>query len=91
VFVPGLDTGDMVPFARGLTLPVGVDVADGWAPAVHGLARAGIRRLMLGEAPMRSALTLFREIAREAIDRGSYCVMHNHVAAARGAEQLIPL
>jgi 2-methylisocitrate lyase-like PEP mutase family enzyme len=83
IFIPGLDAGDMVPFARAQRIPVGVDVADGWAPAVHGLARAGIRRVMLGDAAMRSALTLFHDIAREAIDRRSYHVLNKQAGSAR--------
>lgn len=91
IVVPGLDAGDMVPFARAQTIPVGVDVADGWAPPVHGLARAGIRRVMLGDAVMCSALTLFREIAREAIDRGSYRDLSKRVGRTRPDEHLVAL
>lgn len=91
ILIPGLDAGDMVPFARAQTIPVGVDVADGWTPAVHGLARAGIRRVMLGDAAMRSALTLFREIARETIDRGSYRVLSKHMSPTRPDDHSIAI
>lgn len=75
VLVTGVDWAEVVSLARELPVPVGVDVSDGWAPPVHALARAGVRRVVLGRAMLRSALAALRTITVEVLDRGSYDVM----------------
>jgi 2-methylisocitrate lyase-like PEP mutase family enzyme len=85
VVVPGLDAAGVVRLARDVSAAVGVDVGDGWAPTVHCLARAGVRRVSLGRGALRSALATLRDVAVEAIDRGSYDVMSRALAKRVGA------
>jgi 2-methylisocitrate lyase-like PEP mutase family enzyme len=71
-FVPEADTRDIVRLVRDIPIPVAVDIGDGWGPAVHWLARAGVRCVVLGAAPMHAAIAATHTVAREAFQHGTY-------------------
>jgi 2-methylisocitrate lyase-like PEP mutase family enzyme len=75
IFVPGLHANDIVRFAQSTPLPVNVYAGDGWAPPVHALRRAGVRRASLGCGPLQSAYSLLHRIATEVGSHGSYDAM----------------
>jgi len=82
IFVPGLDVEDVVPFVRNAPLPVNIYAGGGWAPPVHALRRAGVRRVSLGCGPLQSAFGLLRRVAGEAFARGDYCAMSRGMLSA---------
>ncbi len=77
VFVPDmgdLDLESMTGLVREIDAPVNV-VAGGSTPAMAKLAEIGIARVSLGPRVMRAALGLYREIAREILDYGTFTRM----------------
>jgi 2-methylisocitrate lyase-like PEP mutase family enzyme len=79
IFVPGMNIEDVFPFARAMTLPLNVYAGGGWAPPVHALRRAGVRRISLGCGPLQSVFGTLRKIAGEAFDYGTYNTMSGHM------------
>jgi len=75
IFVPGMDIEDVFPFARAIALPLNVYAGGGWAPRVHLLRRAGVRRISLGCGPLQSVYGSLRKIADEAFAYGTYNAM----------------
>ncbi|MEO8623364.1 MAG: isocitrate lyase/phosphoenolpyruvate mutase family protein [bacterium] len=75
IFVPGMDIEDVFPFARAITLPLNVYAGGGWAPPVHLLRHAGVRRISLGCGPLQSVYGSLRNIANEAFVYGTYDTM----------------
>jgi 2-methylisocitrate lyase-like PEP mutase family enzyme len=75
IFVPGMDIEDVFPFARAIALPLNVYAGGGWAPPVHLLRRAGVRRVSLGCGPLQSVFGSLRKIADEAFAYGTYNTM----------------
>jgi 2-methylisocitrate lyase-like PEP mutase family enzyme len=67
IAVPELDLIDVARLVRSVSLPLTVDVADGWGPPSAGLALAGVRRVSLGSGPMQSAFNLLHRVATSAV------------------------
>ena len=88
IFVPGIDIEDLVPLARTATLPVNIYAGGGWAPPVHALRRAGVRRVSLGCGPLQSAFGLLRRVASEALEHGDYSTMSRGMLPAGDIDAL---
>lgn len=82
IFVPGIDLAHVVSFAKAVSLPLNVYAGAGWASAVYGLRRVGVRRVSLGCGPLQSGFALLQRIAREAFRSGTYNVMSERMLAA---------
>jgi 2-methylisocitrate lyase-like PEP mutase family enzyme len=77
VFVPDmgdLDVATMKQLVDEIGAPINI-IAGGSTPPMATLAEIGIARVSLGPRMMRTALGLFREIAREILDRGTFTKM----------------
>jgi len=72
VFVPGLrDAPTIGRIAADLGCPVNILGGPG-APPVAELAAMGVKRISLGSGPMRAAIGILRQIAREIKATGTY-------------------
>src|SRR6266498_1659603 len=74
VFVPDmgdLDVATMRQLVDEIGAPINI-IAGASTPPMTTLAEIGIARVSLGPRMMRTALGLFREIAREILDRGTF-------------------
>jgi 2-methylisocitrate lyase-like PEP mutase family enzyme len=88
IFVPGMDMEDVFPFARAAILPVNVYAGGGWAPPVHVLRRAGVRRISLGCGPLQSVFGSLRKIGKEAFAYGSYDTMNRNLVSVSEVNEL---
>lgn len=74
VFVPGdFDAAQIARIAGSVPCPLNLVIKD-QTPPVAALQRLGIKRLSMGSGPMRAAMGLTRQIAREALDSGTYAL-----------------
>ena len=72
VFVPGVrDRDTIAALVRGIGGPVNILAGDG-TPPVPELESLGVARVSIGSGPMRAALSLVREVARELKTAGTY-------------------
>jgi len=72
VFVPGITDPDTIAaVVRGIGGPVNVLAVAG-TPPVPELEALGVARVSVGSGPMRAALALVRDIARELKSAGTY-------------------
>jgi 2-methylisocitrate lyase-like PEP mutase family enzyme len=72
VFVPGvIDRETIAALVTGIGGPVNILAVAG-APSVPDLHALGVARVSLGSGPMRAALALVREVARELKTKGTY-------------------
>jgi 2-methylisocitrate lyase-like PEP mutase family enzyme len=90
IFVPGMDMEDVFPFARAITLPLNVYAGGGWAPPIHVLRHAGVRRISLGCGPLQFVFGSLRKIAEEAAAFGSYDTMNGNMLSFSAANELFP-
>jgi 2-methylisocitrate lyase-like PEP mutase family enzyme len=88
IFVPGMDVEDVFPFARSATVPFNVYAGGGWAPPVHLLRRAGVRRISLGCGPLQCMFGSLRRIASEAFVQGTYTTMSSNMLPATDVNEL---
>ena len=88
IFVPGMDVEDVFPFARLAVLPLNVYAGGGWAPPVHLLRRAGVRRISLGCGPLQSVFGSLRRIASEAFAYGTYTTMSSNMLPVSDVNEL---
>lgn len=88
IFVPGMDVEDVFPFARSAPLPLNVYAGGGWAPPVHLLRRAGVRRISLGCGPLQSVFGSLRRIASEAFTQGTYATMSSTMLPLNDVNEL---
>jgi 2-methylisocitrate lyase-like PEP mutase family enzyme len=79
IFVPGMGVEDVFPFARSAPIPFNVYAGGGWAPPVHLLRHAGVRRVSLGCGPLQSVFGSLRRIASEAFAQGTYTTMSSNM------------
>jgi 2-methylisocitrate lyase-like PEP mutase family enzyme len=79
VLVSARQVVDVSRLVRGVSVPVSVDVGDGWAPPVQMFQRVGVRSVRLGRGALRAALGMVRSVVREALERGSYDLMNRHL------------
>ena len=91
VFVP--DTGDLdAATLRQLVDAIGIPlnvVAGASTPPLATLEEIGIARVSLGPRVMRAGLGLFREIAREILDRGTFTKMTTGALSYEETNQLL--
>jgi len=72
VFVPGVrDAGDIGALVNGIGGPVNILAVKG-TPPIAELHALGVARVSVGSGPMRAALSLTRDIARELKSRGTF-------------------
>jgi 2-methylisocitrate lyase-like PEP mutase family enzyme len=72
VFVPGVRDADTIrELVRGIGGPVNILATKG-APSIPELQALGVTRVSLGSGPMRAAMGLLRDIARELKSSGTY-------------------
>jgi 2-methylisocitrate lyase-like PEP mutase family enzyme len=72
LFVPGVtDRETIARLVRGIEGPVNI-LAVGGTPSIPELHELGVARVSVGSGPMRAAMGLAREIARELLERGTY-------------------
>ena len=72
VFVPGVRDAETIrELVRGIGGPVNVLAVAG-TPPIPELEALGVARVSVGSGPMRAALALVREMARELKTRGTY-------------------
>jgi 2-methylisocitrate lyase-like PEP mutase family enzyme len=72
LFVPGVEDRETITsVVRGINGPVNILAGPGSPPASE-LEKIGVRRLSLGSAPMRTALSIFRRVAQELMAAGTY-------------------
>jgi 2-methylisocitrate lyase-like PEP mutase family enzyme len=79
---------DAVRLVRDVSMPVSVDVGEGWAAPVQMFASAGVHCVRLGRGPLRAALEFVTRVVVEAQERGSYDLMSRHISATAGASRL---
>src|SRR5207247_8525915 len=72
VFVPGvIDRETIGALVTGIGGPVNILAVAG-APSIGDLQALGVARVSLGSGPMRAALALVRDVARELKTKGTY-------------------
>ena len=72
VFVPGVrDAATIGALVKGIGGPVNILAVDG-SPSLKELDALGVARVSVGSGPMRAALTVMRDIARELKTTGTY-------------------
>ena len=73
--MPGVrDPGLIARMVRELGAPLNVLAGPGMPP-VRDLENVGVARLSLGSGPMRAAMGMLRQVAREVIEEGTYDLM----------------
>jgi 2-methylisocitrate lyase-like PEP mutase family enzyme len=78
VFVPGVhDRETIAALVQGIGGPVNVLAVDG-TPPIAELEALGVARVSLGSGPMRAALAVVRDVARELRARGTYAAFTEH-------------
>ncbi len=72
VFVPGVrDAETIAALVKGIGGPVNI-LASAGVPSIKELEALGVARASLGSGPMRAALTVLRDVARELKTTGTY-------------------
>ncbi len=93
VFVPDmgdLDVATLKQLVNEISAPINI-VAGGSTPPMTKLEEIGIARVSLGPRVMRAGLGLFREIAREILDRGTFTKMTTGALSYEETNQLLDL
>jgi 2-methylisocitrate lyase-like PEP mutase family enzyme len=91
VFVPDmgdLDLATMKHLVDEIGAPMNI-VAGGPTPPLRKLEEIGIARVSLGPRVLRAGLGLFREIAREILDRGTFTKMTTGALSYEETNQLL--
>lgn len=77
IFVPDvgdLDEGTIALLAKEIHAPLNI-IAGAHTPPIAKLEEIGVARISLGPRPMRTMLALLRKIAKEILEKGTYCQM----------------
>ena len=78
IFVPGVrDAATISALVAGIGGPINV-LATAGAPSVAELEKLGVARVSVGSGPMRAALALVRDVARELKTRGTFTTFTTH-------------
>ena len=89
VFVPGVTDRDTIgALARGIGGPINVLATQG-TPPVAELEQLGVARVSVGSGPMRAALALVRDVARELKSQGTYTSFTGHTMPFRDVNELM--
>ena len=72
IFVPGIGDPDTIErLVQEINGPINI-LANPGVPTTNELHKLGVKRVSTGSGPMRSTLTLIRQIANELLTEGSY-------------------
>ena len=78
MFVPGVrDRDTIAALVSGIGGPVNILAVEG-TPPIAELEALGVARVSLGSGPMRAALAVVRDMARELKARGTYAAFTSH-------------
>lgn len=89
VFVPGVrDPETIRELVRGIGGPVNVLAVDG-TPPIPELEKLGVSRVSVGSGPIRAALALVRDVARELKTRGTYSAYTSRALAFDDVNELM--
>jgi 2-methylisocitrate lyase-like PEP mutase family enzyme len=89
VFVPGVrDAPTIAALVKGIGGPVNVLAVDG-SPSIRDLEALGVARVSLGSGPMRAALAVLRDIARELKTTGTYASATKHAMTFAEVNELM--
>jgi 2-methylisocitrate lyase-like PEP mutase family enzyme len=78
VFVPGVrDRETIGALVSGIGGPVNILAVEG-TPPIAELEALGVARVSVGSGPMRAALAVVRDVARELMARGTYAAFTAH-------------
>ncbi len=82
VFVPGVrDAATIAALVNGIGGPINI-LAGAGVPSIKELEALGVARASLGSGPMRAALTVLRDVARELKSTGTYTSFANAMTHA---------
>jgi 2-methylisocitrate lyase-like PEP mutase family enzyme len=89
VFVPGVrDRDTIAALVRGIGGPINILAVDG-TPSIAELESIGVARVSLGSGPMRAALAVVRDIARELKTKGTYTSFTSRAMAYDDVNELM--
>jgi 2-methylisocitrate lyase-like PEP mutase family enzyme len=89
VFVPGVkDAETIAALVAGIGGPVNVLAVDG-TPPIAELEALGVARVSVGSGPMRAALAVVRDVARELKSHGTYRAFTGHTMAFKDVNDLM--
>jgi 2-methylisocitrate lyase-like PEP mutase family enzyme len=89
VFVPGVrDRETIGALVSGIGGPVNVLAVDG-TPPIAELEALGVARVSVGSGPIRAALAVVRDVARELKARGTYTAFTTHAMAFNDLDELM--
>jgi len=89
VFVPGVkDPETIAALVRGIGGPINVLAVDG-TPPIAELEALGVARVSVGSGPMRAALAVVRDVARELKAQGTYSAFTGHAMAFNDVSDLM--
>jgi 2-methylisocitrate lyase-like PEP mutase family enzyme len=89
VFVPGVRDREMIAkLVAGIGGPVNILAVDG-TPPIAELEALGVARVSVGSGPMRAALAVVRDVARELKSRGTYAAFTGHAMAFSDVNELM--
>jgi 2-methylisocitrate lyase-like PEP mutase family enzyme len=78
VFVPGVrDRDTIAALVGGIRGPINILATDG-VPPIRELEALGVARVSIGSGPMRAALAVVRDVARELKGSGTYTAFTSH-------------
>jgi 2-methylisocitrate lyase-like PEP mutase family enzyme len=89
VFVPGVRDRDLIAaLVQGIGGPINILAVAG-SPSIPELQALGVARVSLGSGPMRAALAVVRDIARELKESGTYKAFTTHALAYDEVNELM--
>jgi 2-methylisocitrate lyase-like PEP mutase family enzyme len=89
VFVPGVRDRDAISaLVRGIGGPINILAGKG-TPSIADLEALGVARVSVGSGPMRAALAVVRETARELKTRGTYGAFTDRALAFEEVNELM--
>jgi 2-methylisocitrate lyase-like PEP mutase family enzyme len=89
VFVPGVrDRETIGALVRGIGGPVNVLAVAG-TPSLADLEALGVARVSVGSGPMRAALAVVRDVARELKSRGTYAAFTDRAMTFNEVNELM--
>jgi 2-methylisocitrate lyase-like PEP mutase family enzyme len=89
VFVPGVrDRETIGALVQGIGGPINVLAVDG-TPSIRDLEALGVARVSLGSGPMRAALAVVRDVARELKTSGTYGAFTKHAMSFNEVNELM--
>ena len=89
LFLPGVRDPNLIArMVRALSAPLNVLAGPG-TPRAGDLENMGVARLSLGSGPMRAAMGMLRQVARELIEEGTYDLMFENAVPYQEMNELM--